>query len=324
MITFDNFEKDLDFIKEYFLKKNNNSFLKIDDKSSAIVTFRIYFCWVLSIIIFPLLCNILGLLGILIGIILMGVTSYKFQFLIHEACHRNLFTKQKINEFIGNLSASLFGMSLKSYRETHFLHHKHSNTINDPQFNDALGKKNSNLKKMDFVRFIFSPLYCSKFFLFIRRELKSNLKIIDIKNNKKNINLFFWFLIISLFLNLLIIFFIYFYTGQNILLAFSYHLSLATISLFLARIRTLAEHQYFHQASTPKKFVVSHKPNFFEKLFFYDLNFNYHLEHHIFPKIPHKNLKFFSEKYVKNLHVKYGTLSGSMLSTLFKRYQKAK
>ena len=32
MITFDNFEKDLDFIKEYFLKKNNNSFLKIDDK----------------------------------------------------------------------------------------------------------------------------------------------------------------------------------------------------------------------------------------------------------------------------------------------------
>ena len=125
------------------------------------------------------------MLGILIGIILMGVTSYKFQFLIHEACHRNLFTKQKINEFIGNLSASLFGMSLKSYRETHFLHHKHSNTINDPQFNDALGKKNSNLKKMDFVRFIFSPLYCSKFFLFIRRELKSNL-IIDIKIIKED------------------------------------------------------------------------------------------------------------------------------------------
>ena len=139
MITFDNFEKDLDFIKEYFLKKNNNSFLKIDDKSSAIVTFRIYFCWVLSIIIFPLLCNILGLLGILIGIILMGVTSYKFQFLIHEACHRNLFTKQKINEFIGNLSASLWDV-IKSIEKLTFLHHTFKQ-INDPQFNDVLEKK---------------------------------------------------------------------------------------------------------------------------------------------------------------------------------------
>ena len=42
MITFDNFEKDLDFIKECFIKKIT-VFFKIDDKSSLIVTFKFIF-----------------------------------------------------------------------------------------------------------------------------------------------------------------------------------------------------------------------------------------------------------------------------------------
>ena len=338
MITFDNFEKELDLIKESFIKENDDTLFKIDDASSTIATLRIYFFWLFSIICFPLLFNTLGIIGFIIGFIFMGVASYKFQFMrffhhcfitykfqfiIHEACHRNLFSKEILNEFIGNLSASLFGMSLKSYRDTHFLHHKYSNTLDDPQFNDALGDRNSDLNKIHFIKFIISPFYFAKFFLFIKREILLNVNNIFQKkrNQKKSINL--KFIILSLLINLLIFSFIYFFTNKKILLAFSYHLSLATITLFLARIRTLAEHQYFLQAETPKKFVVSHNTNLFEKMFFYDLNFNYHLEHHIFPRLPYKNLKLFSDKYVKSLHKNYGTLSNSMLSTLIKRFQKA-
>lgn len=323
MNNFLNFEKDIANIKKQFLSEENNSYFKINNFSNSIVVLRVYFFWILSIYTIPIFYNKFGFLGLLVSCIFIGVTSYKFQFIIHEACHSNLFTNKAANEIIGNLSASLFGMSLKSYRDTHFLHHKYSNTINDPQFNDALGEKNENLKKNIFLKFIFLPLIFEKFFLFLKREVSLNLKnIFNNKNKKNNIN-FNYLFYLSIIINLLIVYYIYLSTNKNIYLILIYHASISTISLFLARIRTLAEHQYFDQGKTPKEFVISHKKNLVDKLFFSDLNFNYHLEHHIFPRMPYKNLKKFSEKYAKNIHSKYGTLSDSMLSTLFKRYKKA-
>lgn len=43
---------------------------------------------------------------------------------------------------------------------------------------------------------------------------------------------------------------------------------------------------YRPATGTDEKFVRSHKTNLFDRMFFYTLNFNYHVEHHLYPQLP--------------------------------------
>ena len=296
----------------------DENYFKINNLYSLTQLLKIIILHIFSIIIFPFLIYTLPILGFIIGFLFMGVAAYKFQFIIHECCHSNFFSNKKINDSVGSLVASMFGINLESYRKIHFEHHKYSNTYEDPQFVDALNHKNKNLKKIDLIKFIISPILFQKFILFLRREIYTALKLTNNNfNNKNYIYLFF-----SILINLSIFIYIYAYT-KNIFLSLSYHLSLITISLFLARFRTLAEHQYKFQEEVPAEFVMSHKKNILDSIFFYDLNFNYHFEHHLFPRMYFRNLNKFSQKYRNIIHERYNTLSKSMFITLFNRIRRA-
>jgi fatty acid desaturase len=68
-----------------------------------------------------------------------------------------------------------------------------------------------------------------------------------------------------------------------------YYLGLSTTSLFLSRLRTLAEHQQVPPVDND--FSRSHKWNLFDWLFLYDANFNLHFEHHLYPNLQTSELK---------------------------------
>jgi fatty acid desaturase len=300
-----------------------------NDKESLKSLIRIILQYIFFIIIFPYFFNFNHNIGFLLGIVFLGTSAYKFQFIIHESAHANLFTNRKLNDVVGNVFSYLFGMSISSYRNFHFEHHNKTNTYEDPQFQDSLGDKNKNLSKKNYFLFIVAPLYFEKFLNFIKREIFLSLKYIFDKkvthnnekdNFKKKID--FYSIIFSLIINLSIPLY-FFLKTQSYFAAICYHLSLFTFTLFLARIRTLAEHQHSENSETPYEFTRSHQKNFIDSFFFSDLNFCYHLEHHIYPRMPFYNLEKFNKKYYKIIHGQNNTFGRSMLSTIYNRFKKA-
>ncbi len=294
--------------KKILDKTTKDYFLKIDEKKSYYAIFRIFFLWLVSVVLFPYLYVKIGLTGFIIGFILVGTCTYKFTFIIHEAIHSNLFINEKLNYYFGSFFATLIGTTFEAFKKIHLGHHMHSNTENDPQKNDYLS--NERRKKFEIVFFLISPLFFGKLFHYIKREIKDAKDITAQAIKNFNFNGIF-FITFSIILNLLIIVVYYKYTN-SFLFSISYHLSLATISLFLARIRTIAEHKEFNKYPSDAEFVMSHKKNFIENFFLYDMNFNYHFEHHISPKIHFSKLEQFSKKYQNEIHGKYNSLFPSM------------
>ena len=92
---------------------------------------------------------------------------------------------------------------------------------------------------------------------------------------------------------------------------------MSTVSLFLGRLRTTAEHgRSFKSEDKEKEFTKTHYPTFVDRLFLYDANFNYHLEHHLFPQMP----SFYYSKVfkkIKNENHDYKSLGNGMLATIF-------
>jgi fatty acid desaturase len=96
--------------------------------------------------------------------------------------------------------------------------------------------------------------------------------------------------------------------GAYPILAAVFPLSAVTLGLFFSRTRAFCEHVSATRAADAC-FARSHEPNVFDRVFFYTLNMNLHVEHHWFPQIPARNLP-----RLRRLLNERGCLSGDMTS----------
>jgi fatty acid desaturase len=87
--------------------------------------------------------------------------------------------------------------------------------------------------------------------------------------------------------------------------------SAATFGLFLSQLRGLAEHGV-HGGAVPAGLVRSHAPRWVERLFLYDLHFNYHAAHHAWPQCPSCHLRTVHQRYFAGS----SPLEPSMLATV--------
>jgi fatty acid desaturase len=65
--------------------------------------------------------------------------------------------------------------------------------------------------------------------------------------------------------------------------------SAATFGLFFSQLRGIAEHAAEAGGAMAGN-VRSHAPHWLDRLLLYDLNFNYHREHHLYPHLPSRDL----------------------------------
>ena len=73
--------------------------------------------------------------------------------------------------------------------------------------------------------------------------------------------------------------------GRRPWLVLVYPATAATFGLFFSRIRAFCEHVHIGRFEGQCS-VRSHLPNPVDRLFFYTLNMNLHVEHHLFPQVP--------------------------------------
>jgi fatty acid desaturase len=59
----------------------------------------------------------------------------------------------------------------------------------------------------------------------------------------------------------------------------------ATFGLFFSQLRGFAEHAAL-PGTDPAGHVRSHRPHPLDRILLYDVNFNYHREHHCYPQVP--------------------------------------
>ena len=68
----------------------------------------------------------------MLSVLVLGVSQHAVFILIHEAAHYRLFAARWANEGLGRLMGMAVGLSMCTYRVTHRLHHNHLYTEDDP------------------------------------------------------------------------------------------------------------------------------------------------------------------------------------------------
>jgi fatty acid desaturase len=109
--------------------------------------FNVASVWVQSVGLLALACWItvrlplaLALVVWAVTFVLMGRAIGLFAILGHEAAHRLLFSKKKLNDFVGQWLVSYPALvPFHAYRRSHFAHHKDEMGPNEPDLNLYLG-----------------------------------------------------------------------------------------------------------------------------------------------------------------------------------------
>jgi fatty acid desaturase len=212
---------------------------------------------------------------------------------------------------IGTAAGLLIGNYFPRYRAIHFLHHKYNGLIEDPQLPDYLSDQ--KMTKRDFLRFILEPLWGMRLIPYLRRDLlEASVVKSKIPSPSRS-----WFLLLF-FIQAGIVVTV---TGNfaRPLFFISLFGGMATFSLFLARLRTLAEHQQVN--SSYSDFSRTHKRNWFDTLMLQDANFCFHLEHHLYPSVQSRHLPQLLSELTEDLHTA-DSKGTTMLSTLIESYRK--
>lgn len=246
--------------------------------------------------------------------ILYGIVAYRVQFILHDASHKALFRSAQANETVGWFFGSLVGVNFSRYRYTHMWHHRLTGSQNDPQYRDYL---HGTVSRAKYFLFLVSPLFGSRVFPYLSREFgvgkKTEEAEVEDYNEPKVHPAWYATALLLVGIELYIISGF----GRYPFIAIGFLAGLPTVSLFLARLRAVSEHQDFlHDRAG---FTRSHRFNLFDFLFLYDANFNYHFEHHLYPGISSKHLKSISVQ-VDQLGRPNDTMGSSMFRTLIRGF----
>jgi fatty acid desaturase len=203
----------------------------------------------------------------------IGLFLYRITIVMHDCTHHTLFVSRKLNTRVGLLLGAMSGVDFHSFCLQHWRHHRLYGRDGDPQ-----GFHYADLPRMtrgELRRHLAKPLLGLNLrsvvaeSLLAPRNLARSLRTGEIAVVAP----------VQLAMLMLVTGF-----GRYPLLALMPFLSGATFALFFSQLRGIAEHGAL-DGSSPGT-VRSHQPSWLDRVLLYDLNFNYHAEHHAHPQIP--------------------------------------
>lgn len=244
----------------------------------------------------------------------LGVLSYKQTIVMHECAHRTLFKTKKYNELLGHFCGILLLSDFLTFRRLHWKHHTDYGENSDPQGRDYLHLSNASRGKI--LWHLIRPLFGFNLFKvaeFRTDKLANTNKPSNLKAKLKDKLLF---ILVQAVVVLTVT-----AGGKLWWLIALYPSAAGTVGLFLSQMRGFCEH-IADPGHRSEAFVRTHLPNFLDKALFYTLNFNYHVEHHLYPAIPACHLPQVHEFIRPDVH-NNNTVSTSIWNTLLNRLRKA-
>lgn len=209
----------------------------------------------------------------------LGITISKTTLLIHEAVHFNLFKTPFLNVWAGRLGGWYTLVEFAAFQHLHRQHHASVGKEHDPQGLDYGRLENASRRKLFWH--LFRPLLgwnVLHMLALIRQRLKMKNKITTILIE-----------VSGLLMVQVGFFFIATRGGEHVWLGLIFPVAAATVGLFMSQLRGFCEHVPMPGEQAQMR-LRSHISNPVEQLCMHCMNYNYHAEHHRYPRIPGRNL----------------------------------
>ena len=245
----------------------------------------------------PWLVDRWGVVAMLPVLPVIGAYVYKLTILMHECCHRTLFRARSTNDRVGLVCGGFLVTSYDGFCRAHWQHHRHCGTDEDGEESDYL--KLQDASALQLLVHLVKPLLGVQ---------AGRLALAALRGAGASVR--WWRLgalrvtagarrgaparspIVSPLAQLaaiagcqLVIALLASGFGRHPWLVLAYPATAATFGLFFSRVRAFCEHVRLDR-HVGECSVRSHLPNPVDRLFFYTLNMNLHVEHHLFPQVP--------------------------------------
>lgn len=207
---------------------------------------------------------------------LIGLAYYRLTLVMHDCIHGTLLRRTQANRGLGIFLGALSGIEFRAFSRLHWQHHRIVGQPDDPQGADYLVGWSAT--PMALVVHLVRPLTGGT--LFKLGQVFHALERSDPRHSAPRMAALA--LVVGAQL------------GVATTVSDGWRLwwlaplpivSAATFGLFFAQLRGFAEHVAMPVVE-PEGFVRSHRATMFGGIFLYDLNFNFHREHHLFPAVP--------------------------------------
>lgn len=268
---------------------------------------RLFGVPLLLICLIPVLHDMAPWLALLI-IVPLGITISKTTLLIHEAVHMNLFKTRFLNVCTGRLGGWYTLVEFAAFQQLHRQHHASVGKDHDPQGLDYGKLENASQRK----------LFWHLFRALLGWNMRHMLTLIRQRMKMQN-SLTTTVIEVS---GLLVVQGLFFYIatqgGEHLWLGLIFPASAATIGLFLSQLRGFCEHVPMPGENGLMR-LRSHVSTPLERMVIHCMNYNFHAEHHRFPRVPGRNLPALSA-WLKQQGVDIEH-SPSYFSTLRARWQ---
>lgn len=243
----------------------------------------------------------------LVGIVLIGSRLHAIGILLHECVHYRAFRSHKLNMFVAELLGSLILTSAEGYREHHLAHHRHLNTLEDPDWVRKMGQRGfdypkNNLGVVRSLLFQLSGLGMVRLFLDIRTSTQSK----RVSRRNRLLRLCGYIAVLALCGA----------TGTLGKLALYWLVPMLTTFPMLFYVRSVAEHHgnlaYDHAYTNSRTTIACA----WERFLFLPHHVGCHLEHHLYPHVPFYRLpdlhRLLMQRtdFSERAHVTYGVCTG--------------
>ncbi len=260
--------------------------MKPDARYGAFVVARVFLPFFAAFAFAPSLFDRFGPSAILFVYFIVGIYGYKMSFVMHDASHDSLFASRALNRFFGRMAGLLVGVPFDTYKATHMSHHRANGRRDDIDLGEYIGFE--RMSRWERFWHLASPLIGGRLINFLRNHISAKDRA-GTGSQRRDYRFLANVALLQAALAIVATDF-----GRLPLLALTYPAAAMTVSLFLGRLRTVAEHA---GSAGYDDFARSHAPRFFDRAVLYDANFNYHYEHHVLPQVPSCHLSTLRREY---------------------------
>jgi fatty acid desaturase len=214
--------------------------------------------------------------------------------LAHDAAHYRMFKNRGLNDAVGRAFAVIVGISMCTYRVLHRLHHNHLYEDRDPDtpLHGGYPRGRAYLAKKLAKDLLGLTAYKTYSYFFgapaINDDAESSKRPLDDTSPalRKAARQDRW-IVVAFHITVPVI---AFSTGYGIEYLILWILPLVTVLQALLRFRAICEHGAVTDLSSPLTAARTNLAPWWLRWWMFPHHVNFHVEHHLYPSIPHYNL----------------------------------
>lgn len=221
-------------------------------------------------------------------VLIAGIVFYRYQFILHDCSHATLVKSRNENQIYGTIAGAITGYPFNLYKRNHSQHHLYTGTEKDFELTNFVHPDNGNSQSKQFITKVAHSFFLIDAYLLLKNLVKTASKQGPAKPSSKKDHQILY-LVISAILQLALL---NTYNDNSsiinlLIAALLLAISVGSITFTLNRIRGMCEHSidqklsFYNYTRTHNKSVINQILSPF--------NFNYHLEHHLFPELSSGN-----------------------------------